>query len=162
MNHTDFIHHYFAAEKSGAALFVAVGAVACVVACGLLWRRHAWRGMAWPLLAIGLIQLAVGATVWQRSDAQALAAARQQSRQPVSFRIVEVQRMQGVLERFELTRQATLGLLGLGMALVVMRRQRPFWVAFGTGLVLQASAVLLLDHFAQDRAEQYLMALRAS
>jgi len=162
MNNTDFIDQYFAAATLGAWMFIVVAAASLLVAGALLWRRGALLGMAWPLLAIAAVQLAIGVTVLQRSDAQALQSQQRHALQPLSFRLVETQRMQGVIGRIELARRAAIGLLAIGMALVVLLRRRRFWVAFGLGLVLQAGAVLVLDHFALDRARHYLTAVRDS
>lgn len=55
---------YFSAEKRESLLFLLVG-VAAIAASVLLWRTGSpWRGMAWPLSAIALIQIVVGSTVY--------------------------------------------------------------------------------------------------
>lgn len=70
--------------------------------------------------------------------------------------------MKTVIANFELYRGIEIGLLALGMAIVVLLRQREFWFAFGLGLVLQAGFMLLLDHFAERRAHAYVTAMLAA
>jgi len=162
MNEAAFIRDYFAAESHAALWFMLVGVAAILLAAWLLCRRSAWRGMAGPLVAVALIQLGVGGTVFLRSDAQ-IAQLQQLHRDDVAqFRAVETPRMKMVLANFETYKAIELGLLALGMAIVVLLRKREFWLAFGCGLVLQAGFMLALDFFAQARALSYFKAMLGS
>lgn len=161
MNDGAFIQSYFTGERFGAALFIAVGLGALALSAWLLWRRSHWRGMLVPLLIVGLIQIAVGATVWQRSAAQAAGLQQQFQHQPQRFKLVELRRMQAVTADLANYRQIKIGLLALGMALAVLLRRHEYGFAFGLALVLQAAAMLALDHFAAARAAAYVGALRA-
>ena len=67
---SEFLLSYFAAERSAAIAFVAIGTLALIAAAWAWWRAPSWRGAARPLLAIAVLQLVVGATVWLRTDAQ--------------------------------------------------------------------------------------------
>jgi hypothetical protein len=162
MERLPFIDSYFGAEKLAALLFIVVGAVAIAWALVLLRRSSRLRGMAWPLIAVALIQLGVGSTVYLRSDAQ-VARLQQQAREaPAEFKRSEAARMRVVIADFELYRRIQIGLLALGMAIVVLLRNREFWFAFGLGLVLQAFAMLALDHLAEARAHTYFKAVLGS
>lgn len=157
-----FIADYFQAEKSEALLFMLVG-VAAIALSVLLWkRRSTLRGMGAPLVAIALIQLVVGATVYFRSDEQIRTLLQQQRTQPESFKAAETQRMKVVIANFELYRQLEMALLALGMAIVVLLRRREFWFAFGLGLALQSGLMLALDAFAERRAHAYFAAVLGS
>lgn len=159
MTDTGFIGAYFAAEKQGALLFMLVGLAAIGLAAWLVRRRSALRGMAVPLVAVALIQLAVGGAVFLRSDAQS-AQLQQLARQDrAEFKRVEVPRMKTVIADFALYKQIGIGLLALGMALVVLLRNREVGFAIGLGLVLQAIALLALDFFALERAQRYFQAV---
>ena len=162
MNRLPFVDAYFAAEKLGALLFVAVGGLAVALALLLLRRRSRLRGMAVPLIAVALVQLAVGATVYLRSDAQAARLQQQAGSAPAEFKRDESARMKTVIAKFERYRHVQLGLLALGMALVVLLRNREFGFALGLGLVLQAALLLALDHFAAARAHDYFKAVVGS
>jgi hypothetical protein len=117
--------------------------------------------MAIPLIAVALIQLVVGTTVYLRSDAQ-IAQLRQQAQEmPAQFRHDETVRMKAVIANFEVYRNIGIGLLALGMALVVLGRNREFVLAFGLGLALQSGLMLALDQAAEARAQDYLLSVRA-
>src|SRR6476659_8534987 len=67
---SEFLLSYFAAEHSEAIAFVAIGTLV-LIAAAWAWRRApSWRRAALPLLAIAVIQLVVGATLWLRTDAR--------------------------------------------------------------------------------------------
>ncbi|MFM8465409.1 MAG: hypothetical protein ACKOA0_15190, partial [Burkholderiaceae bacterium] len=68
------LQRYFSAEKSESLLFVAVGILAIGLAVWLLQDGHRLRSAAFPLIAIALIQLVVGGTVFLRTDGQVAAA----------------------------------------------------------------------------------------
>jgi len=156
-----FVSDYFDAERFGALLFLLAGALAIALAVLLLRRRSgSLRGMAAPLIVLALVQLGVGFTVWQRSPAQAATSLQQWREAPAAFLRVERARMRTVIADLQRYRSLQLGLLALGMALVVLLRQREFWFAFGLGLVLQAGVLLALDHFAQARARGYFDTLQ--
>ncbi|MEO7852938.1 MAG: hypothetical protein ABIR94_11900 [Rubrivivax sp.] len=161
MNTPAFIADYFAAEKLEALLFIAVGVGAIAWAGWLLRRRSPLRGMAGPLVAVALIQLVVGASVYLRTEGQVDALARQLQEQPAAFQADEGARMKTVINSLERYKQIEIGLLALGMALVVLLRNRAFWFAFGLGLVLQSGLMLALDFFAEARAREYFRLLLA-
>jgi hypothetical protein len=96
-----FIADYFATEKLQSLLFMAVGAVAIAWAGRLLRRRSPLRGMAGPLVAVALIQLVVGASVYLRTEGQVTGLTRQLQEQPAAFRADEGARLRTVITRFE-------------------------------------------------------------
>jgi amino acid permease len=159
MNRLPFIDRYFGGEKLESLLFIVVGALAIALAIVLLRRRSRLRGMAIPLVAVALIQLGVGGTVYLRSDAQIARLQQQAQEAPAKFRSEEAARMRTVIANFDLYRRIELGLLALGMAIVVLLRNHEFGFAVGLGLVLQAGFMLALDHFAQARAHAYFKAV---
>ena len=54
---------YFSAEKSESWLFILVGLGAIAASVWLLRTGSSYRGMAYPLIAVALIQLGVGGAV---------------------------------------------------------------------------------------------------
>ena len=65
------VEKYFIAEKQESLLFVGSGVAAIILALlGLfIWKSQAWKGASIPLIAIALIQIVAGYTVYKRSDA---------------------------------------------------------------------------------------------
>ena len=80
---------YFAAEKQESLLFVAAGAVALLAAALLLRGGGPYRAMAWPLLAVGVIQLAVGGSVFLRTESQVATLEARLAADPAGFRAEE-------------------------------------------------------------------------
>ena len=161
MSDPRFITAYFDAERLGAALFMLAGALAIALALLLLRRRSSLRGMAVPLIVVAVVQLGVGFTVWQRSPAQAAQPCSSSGAKRLPPSSVSRERAcASVIADLQRYRSLELGLLALGMAIVVLLRNREFWFAIGLGLVLQAGLMLALDHFAQARAQAYFDALQ--
>ncbi|HYO73870.1 MAG TPA: hypothetical protein VEU33_48165 [Archangium sp.] len=152
---------YFAAEKAESWLFILVGVVAVGVAVWLLVTGHSYRGMAYPLIAVGLIQLVVGGTVAFRTDAQVAALAQQLAASPSAFQLAEVPRMEVVMRNFELYKGVEIALLLVGVGLAYAFRRKELVYGVGVGLVMQASLMLVLDLFAEKRGDDYLAAIRA-
>lgn len=152
---------YFAAEKQESLLFVAVGILAVAVAVWLWMNGHRLRSMAFPLLAIALIQLTVGGGVYFRTDAQVEALRRQASEAPAAFKTEEIARMETVMRNFTLYKWIEIALLAIGIGLIVFWQRQDVAAGVGAGLVLQSAFMLCLDLFAEARGEDYLAALRA-
>ena len=156
--------NYFAGEKAESVLFLAAGATS-VIAGLAFWFRGApvLKGAAIPLVAIALIHLVVGATVFSRTDGQVHALAAQLEHQPAAFKAEESARMAQVSDNFDLYRQIEIALTLAGLAMTAwgMQRARPFLAGAGCGLAFQAMFTLLLDFFAEARADAYTQALIA-
>jgi hypothetical protein len=152
---------YFAAEKAESWLFILVGVVAVGASVWLLLSGSTYRGMAYPLIAVGLIQLVVGGTVAFRTDAQVAALTQQLASSASAFQAAEVPRMEGVMRNFELYKLVEIALLLVGVALTYAFRRKEMVYGVGVGLVMQASLMLVLDLFAEKRGDEYLAALRA-
>jgi hypothetical protein len=153
---------YFNTEHAESLVFIAAGVIALALA---LWawrvkRTPFWRGAAWPLALIAAIQLVVGGTIFQRSR-QDLARVQQIVAQDKA-RIVgeEVPRMQTVMKSFALYRWIEIALLAAGLALLALAARSSLWQGVGAGLAVQASLMLLLDFFAEQRGQVYLDWLR--
>lgn len=147
---------YFAAEKSEALLFMAVG-VAAIAVSGWLWlSRSRWKAMALPLVVIAAIQLTVGGTVYFRTDAQVAALQAQLAADRSAFKQAETVRMDVVVKNFKIYKAIEIALLLAGLALVALMRSRQTLLAVGAGLALQSALMLVLDLFAEARADEYL------
>lgn len=152
---------YFLAEKAESVLFMVVAAVA-IAAAVLLWMNdHRLKAMAYPLVAIALIQVVVGASVFFRTDAQLARLSRQYQSAPAEFKRAETSRMQVVMKNFTLYKWIEVALLSVGVLLIVFLQRHDIAAAIGGGLVLQAAFMLCLDLFAEARGQDYLKLLNA-
>lgn len=61
---------YFAAEKQAAVLIGCLGVVAGIFAAYLWLSANSFKAMAWPLIVIGLAQIAIGVGLFIRTDPQ--------------------------------------------------------------------------------------------
>jgi hypothetical protein len=152
---------YFGAEKQESLLFVGVGALAIGVSIYLLVAAHAYRGMSYPLIAVGLIQIAVGGGVFLRTDAQVAALTAQLAREPLAYQAAEQARMKKVSANFELYKGIEIALLAVGIVLTYLFSHRLRLYGAGIGLILQASLMLVLDLFAEQRADRYVEQIAA-
>lgn len=151
---------YFAEEKAESWLFILVGVVALGASVWLLRTGSSYRGMAYPLIAVGLIQIVVGGSVAFRTDAQVAALTAQLASSPSAFQLAEVPRMEVVMRNFTLYKGIEIALLLVGVALTYAFRQKELVYGIGVGLVMQASLMLVLDLFAERRGDEYLSAIR--
>jgi hypothetical protein len=152
---------YFEAEKQESLLFLGVGAVAIGVSIYLLVTAHAYRGMSYPLIAVGLIQIAVGGAVFFRTDAQVAALTTQLAREPMAYQAAEQARMQKVSASFKLYKGIEIALLAAGIVLTYLFAKSERVYGAGVGLILQASLMLILDLFAERRADRYIEQIAA-
>ena len=152
---------YFAEEKAESLLFIIAGVLA-LVASVWLWRTgSSYRAMAFPLVAVALIHLVVGGSVYLRTDGQVAALTAQLAQAPSAFQAAELTRMGVVMRNFALYKLIELALLAAGIAMTYAFRHREALYAVGIGLVIQAGVTLVADLFAEKRGDTYLAALRA-
>lgn len=149
------LESYFAIEKWAALLLMVVGVVAIGLSAWLYRAARNWRGMVVPLVAIAVIQIAAGLSVYSRTDAQTARLSVQLQQNPVAFKAEETKRMQAVVENLRLYQVIQATLLMLGLALLLAVREYPFWKAIGAGLAVQSVALLILDGLARNRGAVY-------
>lgn len=151
---------YFAAEKWESLLFMVCGLTAVVIAI-VLWRSESsYRGMLYPLVIIGLIQVVAGSAVFFRTDAQAGALASQLQVSPADYEKAELARMKIVNRNFAWYKTIEIVLLAAGIGMTYLFRQNDFLYSLAVGLVLESALMLVADLFAEHRAEDYVRAIQ--
>jgi hypothetical protein len=153
------MNDYFGAEKNESLLFIAVGVVACGVAIWLWSQGHRLKTMAFPLVAVALIQVVVGGSVYFRTDSQVAQLQQKLSASPAELKTIETARMEQVMQRFQTYKRIEIALILLGICLMIFLRRSDIAVGIGSGLMIQAAFMLCLDLFAETRGEDYLKAL---
>jgi hypothetical protein len=158
------IEKYFLAEKQESLLFISIGIIAILLAIlGWLYFKTAfWKGASIPFLAIALLQIIVGYTVYSRSDEQRVDMVYSLDMNPDQLTKVELPRMEVVNKNFVIYRWIEIVLVLAGMGLYVYFREntpQEFWKGFGFALCLQALLMLGADYFAEQRAHEYTAAL---
>ena len=158
-----FIYKYFIAEKQESLLFLIVGIVAVLLAV-VFWffiksNPSFFKGAAIPLLAIGLIQVIVGYSVYSRTDKQKADIAYNIGMDPVNYvKQTELPRMKTVLKSFVIYRWLEIAFIIAGLVLIFLFRtnvDKTFWFGFGVALAIQAAIMLGADCFAEQRGKVY-------
>ncbi|MET4575977.1 hypothetical protein [Ottowia thiooxydans] len=154
------IETYFNAERAEGLLFAFIGAAAIVIAIWG-WRQGAfWRGAAWPLVVVALIQISVGVSVGLRSAKDSQRVQHIVEQEPARIASEEIPRMQAVMKSFATNRWIEIGFLIIGLLVAMFASRGGTMQGAGAGLAVQAGLVLLLDLFAERRGHTYLEWLR--
>ncbi len=163
-----FIYRYFSGEKQESLLFLIVGIVAVLLAA-VFWffiktNPSFYKGFAIPLIAIGLIQMIVGYTVYSRTDKQQKDIAYNMGMEPVNYiKHTELPRMEKVMKNFLIYRWVEIAFIIAGLVLIFLFRSDPgkaFWFGLGIALALQAMIMLGADYFAEKREKIYVEELQ--
>lgn len=151
------IQSYFQAEKRGGYVALAIGIFTCYLGGSFLLKAAGafYVGMAIPLILVGIVQIAVGATLARRSDRQADDLEKLLAEEPAEFVWQEGQRMSKVMRSFIFYRWVETVLALFGLALILLNRETGFWKGFGAGLLAQSVIMLIFDFFAEKRAQTY-------
>lgn len=147
---------YFTGEKQESLLFIAVGILSIAVAAWLFIQSHRLNSMALPLVAVALIQLIVGGSVYFRTGNQLSMLAKQSVEAPNQFKAEELKRMEVVMKNFTLYKWIEISLIFVGVGLILVFKNSDLAVGIGAGLVLQSAFMLCLDMFAEARGQDYL------
>ena len=147
---------YFTTEKHAAVLISAIGLSSAAFAIWLWTTRSAFRAMAWPLIVLGVAEVAIGAGLFIRTDPQvARLEEGLRSNRDATARS-ELARMGTVNRNFVVIQIVEVAILLIGLALALTLKSRhPGWSAAGMGLVLEAAVLLVFDLFAEHRALAY-------
>lgn len=159
----NFVHKYFMEEKQAGLIFLVIGSLAMIVAivCFFVIKSNPsfFKGVAIPLIAVGLIQGIVGYTVYSRSNQQRKDTAYQMGLEPVPFvKTNELPRMQKVMKSFTILMIVEIVLLVVGIGLFVYFNKstdRMFWKGLGLSLAIMALLSGVLDFLAEKRGKQY-------
>ena len=159
-----FIYKYFIAQKQESLLFLIVGIVAVLLAV-IFWffiksNPSFFKGAAIPLVAIGIIQIVVGYSVYTRTDKQKAEIAYNIGMEPVAFvKQKELPRMKTVMKNFVIYRWVEIAFIITGLVLIFLFRlnaDKTFWYGFGIALAIQAVIMLGADYFAEQRGKKYV------
>ena len=156
------ITKYFNAEKQESLLFILVGIAAIAFASYFLIKNKPsfYKGMAYPLIAIALVQITVGTSVYFRSPKDIMRVNEIVKTDRTRIQSEEIPRMEAVARNFEVYRWVEIGLLAVGIVLFFYFQPMTVWKGVGLGISIQAGFMLLLDFFAESRGKEYLEFLR--
>jgi hypothetical protein len=116
--------------------------------------------MAYPLIAIALIQIVVGSSVYFRSPKDILRVEQIVQTEQQKIQTEEIPRMEIVMKNFVIYRWVEIALLFVGIIFFFYFRPISISKGIGLGLSIQSGFMLLLDFFAESRGKVYLEYLR--
>ncbi len=154
----DQILKYFNAEKSESVLFVLVGILAIIVSTYFYVKvkQPFYVGMTYSLIAIGLIQITVGGTVYLRSPKDIIRVSKIVETDKSKIQTEEIPRMNTVMKNFALYKKIEILLLLIGLFMFWYFQPSTHLRGIGLGLSIQSGFMLLLDFFAENRGKTYL------
>jgi ABC-type xylose transport system permease subunit len=160
------IEKYFTAEKSAGLLLLIIGMVSLLLAatCFFVMKTNFYKGVATPLLILGLFMGVVGFSVYNRSDADRTRNVYAYDMNPAQLKDTEIPRMEKVMRNFVWMMYIEMTLLVAGIGLFLYFRLQPatdFWKGLGMSLALLAMLALAADYVAKQRASIYLNGLKA-
>jgi hypothetical protein len=163
MNVEPVLREYFAGEKSEASLILLAGVLALAAAIWLWFsvREPFARGLAASLLLTAALGIAVGGSVYFRTDGQVRQLVEMQQRDPARFAVEEGPRIRQVVKSFG---QYRIGYaIAIGMALVfVFVVGKPLFHGLAVGLLILAALGFTIDYYAEHRAVEYARGLEAA
>lgn len=112
------------------------------------------------MVAIALIQLVVGLSVYFRSPKDIQRVNTFIKEAPSKIQAEEIPRMQTVNRNFIIYRWVEIALVVIGIILFLFASKLTLAKGLGLGLSIQAGLMLLLDYFAESRALVYLNYLK--
>ena len=152
------IEKYFNAEKYESVLFVLVGIIAISFALYFLMKikQPFYNGVSYPLIAVAIIQIVVGSSVYFRSPKDIARVNQIIQNEKSKITTEEIPRMKVVMKNFVIYRWVEIALLLVGILLFLFFDTTRLLKGVGLGLIIQASFMLLLDYFAESRGKIYL------
>lgn len=161
MSFIEIMNTYFRGEKTEAVWFIAVTGILLAI-FGLVTLKAERGGYAWgvavPSILFGLVLIGVGVGVGSRTAGQVAEIERSFYQNPSVLVQKELPRMEKVNANFRVTFYA-LGVLA-AVGLLIHYLAGPEWGrGLGSTLILLGAIGLLIDGFAERRAEPYTAAL---
>jgi hypothetical protein len=152
------ISKYFNAEKSESLLFVVVGLLAILLSAYFFIKikQPFYSGMAYSLVAIAIIQLIVGSSVYFRSPKDIARVNQIMQTDTAKIQTEEIPRVELIMKKFVLYRWFEIACMLVGMLMFFYFQPLTMLKGLGLGLAIQASFMLLLDYFAESRGKVYL------
>ncbi len=146
---------YFRAEKTTSVLLVVAAIVTLIVSFFLIKRTFFFNGIAYPLIAIGLIQLLFGGMVYSQSRNMA-GLAKQLQVFPATYKAEELSRMERVINILTACKMTAIALLVVCIVLMLVLRRWNLFCAVLTGTAFQTTLMLVFVVSSQNRALEYV------
>lgn len=159
------IEKYFNGEKSAGRVFMMMGAGSIVAAALFFFvlNLNFYKGAAIPPLMIGLLFLAIGNTIYKRSDADRIRNVYALDMNPAELKEKELPRMQKIMRNFSVLFliEILLFLTGAALYIYFIRDfKNDFWRGLGLSLAIMALIGFSADFAAAKRGRKYTNGLQ--
>src|SRR4029077_19318416 len=150
---------YFNGEKN-AGLFIAVIGFAVVVAALVLFRaRTDFRAFALTLGIVALVEIAIGAGLYLKTDPQVGRLRAQLDSNPSAFHTDERARMARVQRNFVVIEYVEVALILVTAVVAIAGKSNATLTGVALGLLINAALLLAFDLIAERRGAVYLAAI---
>lgn len=160
MDNIDFIKTYFTEEKIESLFFITLGIISTTLAFFFIFiiKYSFYKGFAYPILIVGIIQLIVGTTVSMRSPKDLIRVNKTIKFEPQKIQTEELPRMEKVMSNFTIYKWIEIILIVASIILLIVyySSQQTFWKGLALGLLIQTSIMLSLDGLAERRSQIYI------
>lgn len=165
------IRDHFTAEKEASLYYLGVGAVTTMA--GLYYKNEADgyypspigkksdfaynTGISYPLLGVGLFQLATGGLMYFKSDKKSGDVIKDLEDSPTDFKERELKRLESISEWNRIYRYTEYAMIGGGFLALYSGQLSDidYMKGLGTGFIIQGIAMLALDYFSNQRTDSY-------
>ncbi len=160
------IEKYFNGEKQESLLFMLIGIAGIIAAIVFLFflKSNFYKGVAVPLILIGLMLGVVGFAVYKRSDEQRIRNVYAYTANPYELKAKELPRMEKVMKNFALYRWTEIAFLVIGILMFYYFRRnadKQFWAGLAAGLIIMSVLALFADYFAEKRGKIYIEGIKS-
>ncbi len=152
---------YFALESSFSWIKLGLGLIGIVLGsvAWFRWGRFG-KGFAFPMTAIGLIQLSVAGYIVWRTGPQVVVLMELLASDPAGFIALEQPRMAQVMANFTTFHRAQIGMGLVGFVMLALGHWRmPLVLGIGAGFAIFGPILFLQDTLAANRAQDYFEAI---
>ncbi|MFT3749169.1 MAG: hypothetical protein QM768_12665 [Agriterribacter sp.] len=162
------IEQYFLSEKNAGLILMIAGVIAIIAAIAFLIfiKTNMFKGIAIPLMLLGIAQLAMGYSPYSKSDKQRIDNVYAFDMNPHKLKTAELPRMKKMLASVKLFLGIELAVLLAGIILIVVNKQnadggpsKDLWQGVGIALAIQALIFFSIDLFVFKGAKKYTAGL---
>ena len=160
MNDSNLIK-YFKAEKAEGILGSVIGLISISIgALFILNDTDFIKGVSYPLMLFGLLEVGVFLTVAIRTPKDIARVTTWFNSETAKIRTAEIPRMKKVMKNFLYYRWAEAALLIAGI-LIFFAESGEILKGIGVGVIIHSFLLLIMDAFAERRGQAYLNFLKS-
>jgi hypothetical protein len=153
---------YFNGEKNAGLFLAAIGVVVVVGAAVLVRARPDYRSLAITLGLLAVIEIAIGAGLYLKTDPQVGRLRAQLDANAATFYADEGARMTRVQRNFVAIEYVEVVLILVSAIVAVVRKDSHAVTGVALGLLINASLLLAFDLLAERRGAAYLTVIEAA